>query len=176
MSVNFRIPELETKRLRLRLPKISDLPAYNDFRASERSRGIGGPFRPDTGFSSLAGVVGHWHLRGYGRWIVTEKEADAPLGLVGIYHPDDWPEAEIGWTIFGAAEGKGYALEAAIATRDFAYRTLGWNRIISSIMADNYRSIKLAERMGATHSGESFTHPEIGALDIWVHAAREAQT
>lgn len=174
MSVHFQIPELETKRLRMRLPKLSDLPTLIEFRASERSVGVGGPYAPDTGFDYIAAVIGQWQLRGYGRWIVTEKDNDAPLGLVGIYHPDDWPEAEIGWTLFGAGEGKGYALEAAIATRDFAYKTLGWARIISSIFPDNHRSIKLAKRMGCTHSGESFTHADLGTLDIWVHAPPEA--
>ncbi len=176
MTVNFQIPELETERLRLRLPKPADLPAVIDFRSSDRSKGVGGPHRPDTAFSYLCAVVGQWHLRGYGRWIVTEKSADDALGLVGIYHPDDWPEAEIGWTLFKGSEGKGYALEAAIATRDFAYNVLGWTRIISSIMSDNTRSIALAKRMGATHTGTAFTLPDIGTLDIWLHQPPKAKS
>lgn len=168
--VEFRIPELTTPRLNMRLAKLDDLAALIDFRASVRSIGVGGPFKPETGYSYLETLIGQWHLRGYGRWIVTEKGSDAALGLVGIYHPDDWPEAEIGWTMFEGGEGKGYAQEAAEATRDFAYAQLGWTRIISSILPDNLRSIRLAERMGATHNGESFTHPEVGTLDIWIHA------
>lgn len=38
MRVNFSIPEFATERLRLHLPKLSDLPTINDFRVSERSR------------------------------------------------------------------------------------------------------------------------------------------
>ena len=173
--VDFRIPELTTPRLKMRLAKLDDLPALTAFRASNRSLGVGGPFKPETGFTYLEQLVGQWHLRGYGRWIVTEKDSDTAIGLVGIYHPDDWPEAEIGWTMFEGGEGKGYAQEAAEATRDFAFDRLGWIRIISSILPDNTRSIRLAERMGATHSGKSFTHPEIGTLDIWEHAAPEGK-
>ncbi|MEP5200017.1 MAG: GNAT family N-acetyltransferase, partial [Paracoccaceae bacterium] len=98
MNVDFQIPEIETERLRMRLPKLSDLPTLIEFRASQRI--VGGPFAPETGFDYLGAIIGQWHLRGYGRWIVTEKSNDAPLGLVGIYHPDDWPEAEIGWMMF----------------------------------------------------------------------------
>ena len=40
-------------------------------------------------------------------------------------------------------------------------------------MADNARSIRLAERLGCRKDG-IFTHPEHGRLDIWVHPAPEA--
>lgn len=173
MIVDFRIPEIETERLRLRLPRASDLPAHVAFRASERSRGVGGPFDAASSFHHLAGIVGQWQLRGYGRWMVADRKTDQPLGLVGIFHPDDWPEAEIGWTVYDDAEGKGIAFEAAIATRDFAYGALGWTRIVSLIMADNDRSIRLAERLGCRRE-KVHVHPVYGALDIWVHPGPEA--
>ena len=44
MTVDFCIPELETDRLRLRLPRLEDLPAHAEFRASECSKDVGGPF------------------------------------------------------------------------------------------------------------------------------------
>lgn len=169
MTVDFRIPELTTERLRMRLARREDLDALIAFRSSDRSKGVGGPFPPETGFGYLEKLVGQWHIRGYGRWIVTEKGTDAALGLVGIYDDVEWPEPEIGWTMFAAGEGKGYAREAAEASRDFAYNRLGWTRIISSIMPDNLRSIRLAERMGCTKSDKSFSPPGIGTLDIWVH-------
>lgn len=173
MTVHFEIPEIETDRLRLRLPKASDLPAHVAFRASERSKGVGGPFDAPSSFHHLAGVIGQWHLRGYGRWMVADKTTDAPLGLVGVYHPEDWPEPEIGWTLYESAEGRGIAQEAAIATRSFAYGTLGWKRIVSLIMDDNARSIRLAERLGCRKEG-TFVHDVLGALDIWTHPEPEA--
>ena len=175
MRVEFRIPEIETPRLRLRLPRMDDLDAHVAFRASERSKGVGGPFDRASSFHHLAGVVGQWDLRGYGRWIVADRETDAALGLVGVYHPEDWPEPEIGWTVYDEAEGKGIAREAALATRDFVYNTLGWTRIVSLIMADNDRSIRLAERMGCRREG-AFMHAEHGTLDIWLHPAPEARS
>jgi ribosomal-protein-alanine N-acetyltransferase len=158
----------------MRLPKASDLSAVEAFRTSERSKGVGGPYAPGASFHYMSAVIGPWQLRGYGRWIVADKDTDVPLGLVGIYHPEDWPEAEIGWSIYDAnSEGKGIAFEAAIASRDFAYNTLGWDRIVSLVMPDNTRSIALAERMGCEKT-DRFDHPTYGALDIWVHAAAEA--
>lgn len=173
MTVEFRIPEIETPRLRLRLPRMDDLDAHVAFRASERSKGVGGPFDRASSFHHLAGVVGQWHLRGYGRWIVADRETDAALGLVGVYHPEDWPEPEIGWSVYDEAEGRGIAHEAALATRGFVHGTLGWTRIVSLIVPDNHRSIRLAERLGCRKEGR-FDHPEHGALDVWVHPAPEA--
>ena len=173
MTVDFRIPCLETARLRLRLPKASDLDAHIAFRASERSKGVGGPYDAPSSFHHLEGIIGQWQLRGYGRWMVADKDTDTPLGVVGIYHPMDWPEAEIGWSLYEAGEGRGIATEAALATRDYAYRTLGWDRIVSLIMPDNDRSIRLAERLGCTNE-KPFVHPVFGTLDIWVHPAPEA--
>ena len=46
-------------------------------------------------------------------------------------------------------EVRGYALEAAIPARAYAYETLGWTEIASCIPDGNHRSIRLAERMGA---------------------------
>ncbi len=168
MTVAFRIPEIETDRLRLRLPKTSDLDAHIAFRASPRAKGVGGPFDAPSSFHHLESIIGQWQLRGYGRWMVADRDTDEPFGIVGIYHPMDWPEPEIGWSLYENAEGRGIAREAAEVARDYAYNTLGWNRIVSLIMPDNTRSIALAESMGCTNE-RPFDHPEFGRLDIWVH-------
>lgn len=173
MTVRFTIPEIETERLRLRLPRASDLDAHVAFRASERAKGVGGPFDDASSFHHLESIVGQWQMRGYGRWMVADRATDQPLGVVGIYHPLDWPEAEIGWSIYGHAEGRGIAHEAALATRDYAYTTLGRDRIVSLIMGDNTRSIRLAERLGCARDGV-FDHLVYGRLDIWVHPSPEA--
>lgn len=173
MKVDYRIPELETERLLLRLPRRDDLPAHCEFRASPRSVGVGGPFDDTSSFRHLAEIIGQWQLRGYGRWMVADKTTDEPYGIVGVYHPADWPEPEIGWSIYANAEGRGIAREAALATRDFVYGILGWRRIVSLIMDGNERSIRLAKRLGCNQT-TTFTHPELGKLNIWVHPQRGA--
>src|SRR5262249_27176327 len=46
--------------------------------------------------------------------------------------------------------GRGYAFEAATAALGTAFATLGWPRAVSLIAPPNLRSIRLAERLGAT--------------------------
>jgi ribosomal-protein-alanine N-acetyltransferase len=163
------IPTFEEGRLRYRAPRMEDFEAYHDFCASDRAAGVGGPYphRADA-FNRLAGLIGHWQLRGYGRWMVADRECDAPLGVVGLMFPEDWPEPEIAWSVFAAAEGRGIAFEAARFARRYAYDTLGWSTVISCIKPENTRSVALARRMGATYESD-YDHPVIGTIQIWRH-------
>ncbi|MEK6216467.1 MAG: GNAT family N-acetyltransferase, partial [Boseongicola sp.] len=137
------VPVIETERFRLRGAKLSDLDAYAAFRASDRTRLMGGPSDRDEAFADLCYHVGQWALRGYGVWIIADLETDDPLGITGLYHPEFWAEREITWAVFEAAEGKGVATEAACAARDYAYDKLGWKTVISAIIPGNDRSIAL---------------------------------
>ena len=169
------VPVIETERLRLRAPVPRDYPAYLAFRLSDRSRGMGGPFTESQAFDQFGELLGHWLIRGYGRWTVADKRTDQALGVVGLFYPPDWPEPEIAWALFETAEGQGFAGEAARAARDFAYDTLGWTTVVSLIVPGNDRSVKLAERLGCTRE-DDFTHPDFGAMQVWRHPAPEART
>ena len=143
-------PVLETERLILRAPIATDWPHWQDFAKSNRARYIGGPMTDAVAWRAFGHVIGMWVLRGYGSFVYHEKASTTPLGLTGPWHPIDWPEREIGWTVWSAeAEGKGYAFEAAKAVRAFAFDTLGWDTAVSYIDPDNARSIALAKRLGA---------------------------
>lgn len=172
-GTTLHIPTLETARLRLRAPGMADFEAYAAFRGSERARPLGGPFGRTEAFDQLAELVGHWALRGFGRWMVADRASDAALGVVGLYFPEGWPEPEVAWSVFAAAEGRGIAFEAALAARDHAYRSLGWRTAISLIRPDNTRSAALARRLGARIEG-GHTHPTLGRSDIWRHPGPEA--
>lgn len=173
MTTRFEIPTIQTAHLTLRAPMPSDLDAYAAFRASDRSRIIGGPDDRAGAFNMLCSLVGHWHIRGYGRWMVADKATDEPLGVVGLYYPEDWPEPEIGWQVFDGAEGRGIAYEAAEASRRYAYDTLGWKTVASLILPTNTRSANLARRLGCVIDGQH-PHKVFGSLDIWRHPSPEA--
>lgn len=166
------IPVLTTERLTLRAPKASDFEPYAAFRMSERAKGVGGPYSRYDAYQQFGELFAHWVIRGYGRWIVADRRDDTPYGVVGLYHPEEWPEPEIAWQLFEAGEGRGYAAEASLATRDYAYQTLGWETLISAVMPWNTRAIALAERMGAARES-TFEHPDLGPLEIYRHPSRE---
>lgn len=167
-SRTLHIPTLTTERFVLRAPQASDFGVYAAFCAGPRSAFVGGPYNRDQAFERMAALIGHWQLRGYGRWMVCDASDDAPLGVVGLMYPESWPEPEIAWTVFDTAEGRGVATEAALAARRYAYDTLGWQTVISCVAPDNHRSAAVARRVGCTPDGR-FDHPLHGPLDIWRH-------
>ncbi len=146
------IPTLETERLLMRAPRSHDLDPLVDFLASERSQFVGGPGKSRIDCArTLGNMAGQWVLRGYGMWVLVPKGENTAIGMAGAWHPDHWPEREIGWSLWSAeAEGKGYAHEAANAARVHLYDHMGWTTAVSYIDADNARSIALAERLGCT--------------------------
>lgn len=153
-------PVLETARLTLRAPTMTDWERWVAFTADDRSRFVRGNEPMDLGkaWRAFAHVVGMWALRGYGSFVFCPKGSDDALGMTGPWHPMEWPERELGWTVWHAdAEGKGYAFEAAGAARDFAFRDLGWQTAVSYIDPENVRSIALAERLGCTLDREAQT-------------------
>lgn len=163
------IPTLLSERLTLRAPSLSDFDAIAAFRGSDRAAFVGGPATQAQSWQYLAALIGHWHMRGYGRWIVTETGAEeTALGIVGPLFPIDWPEPEIAWSMFEAGEGKGYAFEAARLARDYAYQTLEWTTAASFVNPLNTRSVALAEKLGCRPDG-SFEHGAFGTMHIWRH-------
>ncbi|MDQ7070519.1 MAG: GNAT family N-acetyltransferase [Rhodobacterales bacterium] len=173
------IPTLTTERLTLRAPINDDFAAFSEFYASERSKFVGGPATAEQSWRMLAVEIGHWGLRGYGRWAVEETDTGKFVDIVGMWNPHGWPEPELGWDLMTGFEGKGYATEAALAARKYAYETLGWATAISLVAPKNDGSRAVAKRMGATFESH-YDHERFGQLEIWRHipatqAATEAQ-
>ncbi|MBM7832288.1 RimJ/RimL family protein N-acetyltransferase [Agromyces cerinus] len=57
-------------------------------------------------------------------------------------------QLELGWVVHPDFQGKGYAREAAVAIRDFAFETLHPHRIQAFLDARNAASAALCERLG----------------------------
>lgn len=142
-------PILETERLILRGPEAKDCEGFVDYFTSERSRYTGGRLNRREAWRLFGTEIGHWALRGFGMWSVTERGADDCVGMVGCWMPEGWPETELGWILWPDAEGRGIGYEAAIAARSCAYCQFGWTTAVSYIAFDNARSVALAERLGA---------------------------
>jgi len=144
-----RIPVLETARLRLRAPRITDFQIYARIACSPRARFLGGPMTREEAWDDFARTCSTWLWRGHGAWIMAGKADGAPLGVVVLgFEPGD-QDPELGIALIQAAEGRGLALEAAQAARDYAFGSLELPRLVSYVSPDNTRSIALMERLGA---------------------------
>ena len=167
-QTTLHIPTLETARLTLRAPTMADFEPFAAFYAGPRSSFVGGPLTREGAWRMLAMEIGHWSLAGFGRWICIDRDSGTPVGLVGLFNPAGWPEAEIGYDLFDGHEGRGFATEAATAARGFAYDTLGWTTAISTIKPDNAGSKAVATRLGARYE-RMVDHERHGMIEIWRH-------
>ncbi len=169
-------PVLETARLTLRAPRFEDYPAWEAFYRSPRAEFIGGSGNVRDAWRAFAHVTGMWALRGFAMFVFARRDTGAPIGFAGPWQPIDWPEPELGWNVWSAAdEGQGYVFEAASAARDYAYGVLGWTTAVSYIDPGNARSIALAERLGCTRDPDAALPEFGGAAHVYRHPAPEGR-
>lgn len=165
--MNIRI---ETERLILRVPSLDDLDRWAELVADpQAARFIGGVQPRPVVWRMILTMIGAWHVTGVSMFSVIEKESGRWIGRVGPWQPLGWPGTEVGWALHPGAWGKGYALEAAIASMDYAADSLGWPEIIHCINLENAPSQALARRLGSRVLRQSrlpapFEHEFV---DVW---------
>ncbi|WP_417669022.1 GNAT family N-acetyltransferase [Roseibium sp.] len=143
------IPKLETERLILRPQVYGDWPAYRDLMVSNRAVGMGGPHTEPFAWGMFCHDLVQWQLFGVGALMLDDKASGRCVGQVGINSGPLFPEHELGWFVYGEAEGKGYAYEAASALKTWALNERNLPSLVSYIDDHNVRSRALAERLGA---------------------------
>lgn len=178
MRMDFEDPKyrIETERLILRLPRAEDFPPLAEQMADEElARHLGGVQTEAQAWRSLNALIGHWHVRGFGFFSVLEKESGQWVGRVGPLYPHQWPEREVGWTISQPFWRKGYAKEAAIASMDFVFSELGWDKVAHLIAHDNIASQGVAKSIGSKPMYEITELPGYGPVEatVWGQTREE---
>lgn len=143
---------LQTERLRLRRYRKSD--AENAYRLMSDPRVM--RYYPelldrDKATRMIDNALAAYEKFGYSVLVVERLSDGAFLGHVGLLHWDDVDgreDVEVAYMLVPEAWGHGYATEAAIACRDWAFENLGADRIVSFIAVENEPSIRVARRNG----------------------------
>lgn len=147
---------LESERLTLRRHVVDD---FDDSAAMWAdpvvTRHIGGkPFSREESWTKLLRYVGHWHVVGFGYWVVREKGSQRFVGEVGFadFKRDMQPSLEgspeTGWVLAAHAHGKGYATEAVRTALGWCDARFGAKRTVCIIDPDNVASIRVAAKCG----------------------------
>lgn len=143
---------VETSRLRLRPLQASDAEPFMEIHQDpEVIKYVllgAAPGGITVAWRNIAMMIGHWHLRGYGPWAVSEKSTGQVIGRVGLWNPEGWPGIELGWIIRRSHWDHGFATEASRAALEWAWENVDTDHIISVIQPDNVRSIRVAEKIG----------------------------
>ncbi|MEM9634223.1 MAG: GNAT family N-acetyltransferase [Pseudomonadota bacterium] len=140
---------LTTERFTLQPPQPDDFTLYRSFYADgEASLFYGGPLREDQAWRVLAGHLGHWHLRGYGMWVIRRKDDGRPLGGCGFVWPEGWPRRELTWWLIPEARGQGVAVEVSKTAIRHAYEEYGWSLVETHMNDDNAAARGLVMKLG----------------------------
>lgn len=162
-------PMLTTRRLVLRGPERDDLSEFTRFMTSAPSMKAQGETvtAEQAWFGFLTGI-GHWHWHGFCFFTVALQQTGQPVGRVGLIKHSNWPDVELAWHLFEGGEGQGFATEAAMAVKKWAFEDLGLDGLHSYIDRENTRSQAVAKRLGAVTDGTQAPHePE---AEVWVHS------
>ena len=142
---------LETERLLIRPMTWDDLPwfiaTHNDLDVTQHLL-MNVVWTPEIAERFLGELLQHYADEGMGHMAVVRKSDGVLLGRCGL---SEWiidGEIELGYTFAKSSWGGGYAIEAARAQRDRAFREIGLHRVISLIMVPNLASAKVAIRNG----------------------------
>lgn len=146
---------IQTPRLLLRELTDADHEAlYEMYQDPRMSRFLGGPPPPrDEYWRRVRETWPAYYARhGFGLWATVRREDGRLLGRCGLLSQevDGERQVEVGYALAPEFWGRGYATEAARASRDHAFRTLDAPHVISLILPDNTASIRVAERNGMT--------------------------
>ena len=169
-------PVLETQRLILRPTATEDLDGWAQLMGdAEAARFIGGQQTRPVAWRGMASMAGSWVLKGFGMFSVIEKSSGLWLGRIGPWQPEAWPGTEVAWGLTRAAWGRGFAVEAAVATIDWAFDHLGWDEVIHTIDPENTPSQRVAEKLGSSNRGRGQLPAPLQDLviDIWGQTAAE---
>lgn len=160
-------PVLQTERLTLRPIALEDFPRWAEMMAHpEAAKFLGGAQPAEVAWRGFMTMAGAWSLTGVSMFSVIDRESGQWLGRIGPWRPLGWPGTEVGWGLHPEAHGKGYGLEAATATLDYAFDVLGWTEVIHCIHPDNTPSQRLAERVGSRNLGPTTLPPPLDSLRI----------
>lgn len=162
--------QLETPRLLLRIPSLDDLDRWSEMMADpDAAKWVGGVAPKNLVWRAIMQMNGAWALTGVAMFSVIEKATGRWIGRVGPWQPYGWPGPEVGWGLHPDAWGKGYALEAACASMDYAFDVLGWTHVVHCINPLNARSAALARRLGSTIERRANMPPPLDreVVDVW---------
>lgn len=169
--------EIETERLFLRELKQSDFEdlceilqddevmyayegAFDDVQATEWLNKQITRYKNDNGLGLLAVIL---------------KEKGKMIGQCGLTYQDcfDKKVIEVGYLFQKAYWHKGYAVEAARACREYAFKVLNTDEVFSIIRDTNIPSQKVAERNGMTRRGEFVKHYRGVDMPQYVYSVRQ---
>jgi [ribosomal protein S5]-alanine N-acetyltransferase len=147
---------IETERLVLRPVEVGDAPGlhtvYSDPTTFEFI--AAGPARSlEETLDRIAAKAAHQARHGFALWSIIERASGHAIGDCGLQMLEGGPEVELGYKLGRAHRGRGYATEAARASLDYGFGTVGLDRVVAVAWPANRASRHVMEKCGMTLVG-----------------------
>jgi RimJ/RimL family protein N-acetyltransferase len=94
------------------------------------------------------GPVKSYEKNGFGLYLVVQKETNVSIGMCGLIRRENLDDVDIGYALLPRYWSKGYAVEAARATMDYAKDVIGLKRLVAIVDPTNEGSIRVLEKLG----------------------------
>ncbi|HEX5838881.1 MAG TPA: GNAT family N-acetyltransferase [Anaerolineales bacterium] len=96
------------------------------------------------------GPVASYARNGFGLYLVELKDTGQPIGMCGLIRRSMLNDVDIGYAYLPRYWSKGYAIEAALAMKQYAREVIGLKRMVAVVDPQNSGSIRLLEKLGMT--------------------------
>ena len=147
---------LETERLLLRPMLATDIDALHIIFSDPKVMAAFNhpPFTREQMQAWLQRNLDHQNEFGYGLFSVIHKETGILIGDCGLEYMGSEGAAELGYDFRSDYWNQGYATEAAVAVREYAFDVLHLPQLISLIKVGNLASKRVAEKIGMALAGQ----------------------
>ncbi|MCV9388711.1 GNAT family N-acetyltransferase [Reichenbachiella ulvae] len=145
---------LESERLKTRFLQLADVDVWEEFYTREENSkyllNLGGSTPKENARLAVERQLKRYKQKTYGLQALIEKSSGQLIGQCGVLSQDvnGRLELEVGYQLFNNYWGMGYATEAAQLFRDYGFKELSAESIISIIDVENLPSQRVAERNG----------------------------
>lgn len=139
-----------TERLRFRRMSPADLDLMSDMLGDgDVMRFYPAPKTREQAAAWIAWNEANYAEQGYGLWIIETHDGQF-VGDCGLtwQNVNGTPRLEVGYHVVSAAQGRGYATEAATACRDYARDVIGSPELVAIIHPENKASERVAQKLG----------------------------
>ncbi|GHU71021.1 acetyltransferase [Clostridia bacterium] len=168
---------IETERLLLREMTHDDLPAIWEIVGDDETMyAWNGAWSMQENIEGLEKQICSYQENGFGRWAVIQKGSGRLIGMCGLMWWDTDMERvpEIGYLFNRAFWHNGYAAEAAVACKTYAFDVLNFTEVFSLIRDNNYASMNVAMRNGMLVRGRYVKHYKGEDMPHYIFSARKS--
>ena len=96
------------------------------------------------------GPVASYAKNGYGLYLIELKETGESIGMCGLIRRETLDDVDIGYAFLPKFWSRGYAVESALAVKQYARDVIGLKRIVAITDPRNAGSIRVLEKIGMT--------------------------